>query len=122
MTEQIPPIPPPPFSAPQHYPQPQPVYQQLAYPPVQYVVAQPSDSFATGGLICGILGLFFSFIPFIGVIAWPLVIAGVALSIISYQRRRSGLAMAGMITSGLGLLVCSSYVVLLVIGTAASSK
>ena len=63
----------------------------------------------------GLIGLLFSVVPIIGVIAWPLVIIGLILAGIGLGRARSGqatnggLATAGLVCSGLGLVVCIFY-------------
>ncbi|MEQ3554615.1 MmpS family transport accessory protein [Pseudonocardia nematodicida] len=63
----------------------------------------------------GILGLLFSFIPFIGVIAWPLVILGLifgVLGVLRASRGRAtnrGVAIAGTVLSALGLVICIVY-------------
>jgi hypothetical protein len=75
----------------------------------------PQNGLGTAGFVLGLLGLLFSFIPLIGIIAWPLVLLGVILSGIGLSRARNGratnrgLAIAGVACSVLGLLVCISY-------------
>jgi hypothetical protein len=72
----------------------------------------PRNGFGTAGFVLGLVGLFFSFIPLIGVIAWPLVILGLIFSILGLRRASSGqatnkgLAIAGIVLSAIGLLVC----------------
>jgi hypothetical protein len=39
--------------------------------------------------VLGLIGLVFSFVPIIGVVAWPLVILGLALSLIGFSRGRA---------------------------------
>lgn len=75
----------------------------------------PQNGLGTAGFVLGLVGLLFSFIPLIGIIAWPLVLLGVVLSGIGLSRARSGratntgLTIAGIACSVLGLLVCISY-------------
>jgi hypothetical protein len=84
--------------------------------PPEYQVEQPRNGLGVAGFVLGLVGLLFSFIPFVGVIAWPLVILGLVFSVIGYSRGRKGratnkgLAMAGIVLSVLGLLVCILYV------------
>jgi hypothetical protein len=83
--------------------QPQP---QSAYP------AQPSNGMAVASMVLGIVGLVFSFIPFIGVIAWPLVILGVIFGGVGISKANQipgapkGMAIAGLTCSLVGLLIC----------------
>ncbi|WP_198047278.1 DUF4190 domain-containing protein, partial [Kutzneria sp. 744] len=75
----------------------------------------PRNGLGTAGFVLGLIGFLFSFIPFVGVIAWPLVIVGLVLSIIGIARAGSGkatnkgLAIAGAVLSVLGLLMCILY-------------
>ena len=75
----------------------------------------PQNGLGTAGFVLGLVGLLFSFIPLIGIIAWPLVLLGLILSGIGLSRARSGratnmgLTIAGVACSVLGLLVCIGY-------------
>ena len=72
----------------------------------------PKNGLGTAGFVLGLLGLLFSFLPIIGVVAWPLVILGVIFSGIGFARARAGkatnrgLAIAGLVVSVLGLVIC----------------
>jgi hypothetical protein len=87
--------------------QPQP---QQAYP------AQPSNGLAVASMVLGIVGLVFAFIPFIGVIAWPLVILGIIFGGIGISKANEvpgapkGMAIAGLTCSIVGLLICIIWV------------
>lgn len=80
------------------------------YPPQP--VTQPRNGVGTAGFVLGLVGLLFSFIPIVGVVAWPLVILGLVLSLVGLARANKGvatnkgLAIAGAVLSALGLLVC----------------
>jgi hypothetical protein len=91
-----------------------PAGTSTAAPPSAPVPAARSNGFATSGFVVGLIGLVFSFIPFVGVIAWPLVIVGLILAVVGLvlARRRGGrgMAIAGIVVSLLGLLVCIIYV------------
>jgi uncharacterized protein DUF4190 len=85
--------------------QPQP--RQPAYP------VQPSSGLAVASLVLGIVGLVFSFIPFIGVIAWPMVILGIVFGGIALNKANQapassskGMAIAGLVCSIVGLAIC----------------
>lgn len=77
----------------------------------QLVVA-PRNGVGTAGFVLGLIGLLFSFVPIVGVVAWPLVVVGLVLSVVGISRagkgvaNNRGLAIAGAVLSGLGLLVC----------------
>lgn len=76
---------------------------------------QPRNGLGTAGFVLGLVGMIFSFIPIIGVVAWPLVILGLVFSALGYARTRSGratnkgLAIAGVILSIIGLVFCVLY-------------
>lgn len=65
----------------------------------------------------GLVGLIFSPIPVIGLVAWPLVVLGLIFSFIGLGRCRKGvvnnrgLAIAGLVTSAVGLVVCVVWVI-----------
>jgi hypothetical protein len=91
-----------------------PAGTSTAAPPSAPVAAARSNGFATAGFVVGLIGLVFSFIPFIGVIAWPMVIIGLILAVVGLvlAGRRGGrkMAIAGIVVSLLGLLICIIYV------------
>jgi heme/copper-type cytochrome/quinol oxidase subunit 2 len=79
--------------------------------------ARPSNGLGTAGFVVGLIGLLFSFLPVIGVIAWPLVILGVIFSAIGIARANKGaatnkgLAIAGLVLSVIGLVFCVLWAV-----------
>jgi hypothetical protein len=79
----------------------------------------PSNGFGTAALVLGIVGLVLSFIPFIGILAWPLVIIGLILGVVGIVRagrgvaNNRGVAIAGVACSAGGLIVCFAWVSLL---------
>ncbi|UKD52624.1 MmpS family transport accessory protein [Amycolatopsis sp. FU40] len=83
-------------------------------PPAPYPTppAQPKNGLGTAGFVLGLLGLIFSFIPVIGLVAWPLVILGIIFSALGFVRSRSGkatnkgLSIAGLVLSVIGLVLC----------------
>jgi hypothetical protein len=78
----------------------------------QQAPERPSNGLGTAGFVVGIIGLVFSFIPIIGVVAWPLVILGVIFSAVGIGRAskgratNKGLAIAGLVVSIVGLVMC----------------
>lgn len=85
------------------------------YPPPEQPT-QPRNGFGTTGFVLGIIGLVLSFIPFVGVIAWPLVILGIVFAGLGLMRIRSrkadnkGLTIAGLVVSIVGLVMCIVWV------------
>ncbi|MEU8639575.1 MmpS family transport accessory protein [Amycolatopsis sp. NPDC048633] len=98
------------------------------YTPIQQYpapqAAPPRNGLGTAGFVLGLVGLVFSPIPFVGVVAWPLVVLGLILSAVGVARVRAGkatnkgLSIAGVVVSVLGLVVSILWVV--VIGKAIS--
>ncbi|WP_246843099.1 hypothetical protein [Allokutzneria sp. NRRL B-24872] len=88
---------------------PYPPQNQGGYP------AQQQNGLGTAGFVVGLIGLVFSFIPIIGVVAWPLVIIGAVLSGVGLSKAMSGaasnkgLAIAGLVCSIVGLIMCFAY-------------
>jgi hypothetical protein len=80
--------------------------------PPQQPVFPPRNGLGTAGFVLGLIGLLFSFVPIVGVVAWPLVILGLIFSLIGFGRARAGkatnkgLAVAGAILSVIGLVIC----------------
>ncbi|WP_374205735.1 MmpS family transport accessory protein [Crossiella sp. S99.2] len=98
------------------------VSQQFPHPPAQQqplpVAAKPSNGLGLTGFILGLVGLVFSLIPLVGVIAWPLVILGVIFCIIGLVKVKNktatnkGLAITGLVASVVGLGMCVTWVVI----------
>jgi hypothetical protein len=97
-------------------------------PPQNYPgqpAAPPKNGFGITGFVLGLVGLLFSFIPFIGVIAWPLVIMGIIFGILGVLRVKKGVAsnkamsIIGIVVSAVGLIVCIIWTV--VVGAAVSA-
>jgi hypothetical protein len=95
-----------------------PRFQPSGYPGQPYyapVAPPPQNGLGTAGFVLGLVGLLFSFIPLIGIIAWPLVLLGLVFSGVGLARARAGratnqgLAVAGLVCSAVGLLVCILY-------------
>ncbi|ROP39830.1 MmpS family transport accessory protein [Saccharothrix texasensis] len=72
----------------------------------------------TAGFVLGLLGLVTSFVPLLGVVAWSLVLAGLALGLLGLlrvargQADNKGLATAAVVLSALGLVVSVAWVAL----------
>jgi hypothetical protein len=84
--------------------------------PPEYRPVAPRNGLGTAGFVLGLIGLVFSFVPIVGVVAWPLVILGLIFSAIGFSRARSGaatnkgLAIAGVVMSVIGLIMCIVWV------------
>ncbi|GAA1334170.1 hypothetical protein GCM10009660_11310 [Catellatospora bangladeshensis] len=92
-------------------PQPPVTRPQHAAPP------PPRNGLGVAGFVLGLLGLLFSFLPVIGLVAWPLVVLGLVLGALGVARARrgraanKGLAVAGVVLSAAGLVVCVLWLV-----------
>ncbi|HEV8556834.1 MAG TPA: DUF4190 domain-containing protein [Actinophytocola sp.] len=93
--------------------------QPLQYPttPPPPTAPPPRNGLGTAGFVLGLIGLIFSPIPIIGVVAWPLVILGLIFSLIGLRRAGNrlatnrGLAIAGLVCSAVGLAICILWAV-----------
>ncbi|GLZ30562.1 hypothetical protein Lesp02_27510 [Lentzea sp. NBRC 105346] len=95
-------------------------YQQPQYAPIhppQQQPQPPQNGMGVAALVLGLLGLLFSFIPLVGVVAWPMVILGLVFGIVGLGKANKGratnkgLAIAGIALSLCGLLVCIAWTV-----------
>lgn len=91
-------------------------YPSQPPPPGPYgPVAQQQNGLGVAGFVLGLVGLVFSLIPIIEVIAWPMVIVGLVLSAIGMskaqkgQANNMGLAVAGLVTSIIGLFMVIAW-------------
>jgi hypothetical protein len=90
---------------------------QYAPNPPQQTPAKPSNGLGTAGFVVGLIGLLLSFIPLIGVVAWPLVILGIIFSALGINKAvkgratNKGLSIAGLAVSIIGLIVCILWAV-----------
>jgi hypothetical protein len=82
---------------------------QYAPNPPQQSAQKPSNGLGLTGFVIGLVGLVISFIPLIGVVAWPLVILGIIFSAIGISKAvkgnatNKGLAITGLVVSIVGL-------------------
>jgi Mycobacterium membrane protein len=92
-----------------------PVTQYAPPPPQQQ--AKPSNGLGTTGFVLGLVGLVLSFIPLIGVVAWPLVILGIIFSAVGISKAakgratNKGMAITGLVVSVVGLVICVLWAV-----------
>lgn len=109
-----------PFGSPQQPFEPQQGYPGGYYPqappgygPIHGYAQQPmqpqSNGIGTAGGVLGILALVFSIIPIIGLIAWILAPLGLVLGAIGTTRSPKGLAVTGVVTSAIALIICFSW-------------
>jgi hypothetical protein len=86
-----------------------------------YVQVQ-SNGMAVASLVLGILSILFVWIPFIGLVSWILAPVGLVLGLVALNKPfGKGMAIAGSICSGVGLLGCIGWVVLIGAAAAAGS-
>jgi hypothetical protein len=71
-----------------------------------------SNGLAIASLVLGILSVLTAWIPIIGLIAWILAPLGLIFGFLSIGKPSGkGLAIGGLITSGIGLLICILWVI-----------
>jgi hypothetical protein len=110
---------PPPFQPQQPYPPQGPhgqqPYGQQPYGPPSYgqpPYRQPTNGVAVAGFVVAIVGLVISFVPFLGIVSWVICPVGLVLSIVgmTVATKRAGagrgMAIAGIILSAIGLVIC----------------
>ena len=69
---------------------------------------QPGSNAAVGALICGIMSLIFVFVGSLSIVGVIMGIIGVSLSAAAKKRGdRSGTRVGGLVTSIIGLIICS---------------
>jgi len=74
--------------------------------------ASQSNGMAVASLVLGILSILFGWIPIIGLVSWILAPLGLVLSVLAMNKSASkGLAIAGVVCSSIGLLICILWVV-----------
>jgi len=77
---------------------------------VQQAPANLSNGLATTSMVLGIISIVLVFIPIIGMIAWILAPLGLILGFVAVGKPYGrGAAIAGLICSGIGLLVCIGW-------------
>lgn len=92
--------------------------QQAPFPSiVEPVPVRPGNKIGTAGFFLGLIGLVLAPILVTRIVAWPLVVAGLILSVIGISRARKanatkkGLSIAGVVLSALGLTICLMWTV-----------
>ncbi|MGZ9113393.1 MAG: hypothetical protein ACXW3K_02120 [Brevundimonas sp.] len=77
-----------------------------------YPLQPQTNGLAIASLVIGIIALVLSWIPLIGFISWILAPAGLIMGFIALGKPVSkGMAVGGLITSALALLICILWVV-----------
>lgn len=90
---------------------------QYAPHPTQQAPNKPGNGLGVTGFVLGVIGLVLSFIPLIGVVAWPLVILGIIFSSVGISKAvkknasGKGLSIAGVVVSIIGLVICILWTV-----------
>ncbi len=72
----------------------------------------PSNGLGVASLVLGILSIIFGIIPFVGLISWILAPLGLILGFVGMGKPYGrGITIGGIVTSGVGLLICILWVV-----------
>jgi len=80
------------------------------YPPPAH---HESNGMGIASLVLGILSILLGWIPIVGLVAWILAPLGLIFGFIALGKTNKGLAIGGLITSGIGLLICIAWVTFL---------
>ncbi len=114
-------------SSPQ-YPQQMQPYQHFGQgPPQQMVYVQAAGAGNSSlapvtALICGLLALMIAWIPFLGLGAWILAPVGLTFGILGLRRGKAEhkiMSWIGIVASGIALMICFGWVLLLFAGLGA---
>ena len=89
-----------------------PPYEPSSYTPAP--AHQEGNGMAVASLVLGILSVLTAWIPILGLVAWILAPLGLIFGFLAINKPNGkGLAIGGLITSGLGLLICILWVTFL---------
>jgi hypothetical protein len=89
---------------------------------VQQTPASQNNGLAVASLVLGILSILLAIIPIVGFIAWIMAPVGLILGIIGLGKPTGkGMAIAGVVCSAIGLLICIGWVILFAIGMAGAA-
>src|SRR5436190_7492498 len=87
-------------------PPPAPAYTPPPTPP-----HNEGNGMAVASLVLGILSVLTGWIPIVGLVAWILAPLGLIFGFLAIGKPNGkGMAIGGLITSGLGLLICIAWV------------
>jgi hypothetical protein len=88
----------------------------------QYPLQPQGNGLGVASLVLGILSIVFGIIPFIGLISWILAPVGLVLGFVALGKPVGrNMTIAGLVTSGVGLMICILWVVGLGAAISASS-
>lgn len=90
-----------------HTPPPAPAPEAApSYPPP---ARSEGNGMGIASLVLGILSILLGWIPIIGMVSWILAPLGLIFGFIALRKTSKGLAIGGLITSGIGLLICIAW-------------
>lgn len=81
---------------------------------------QRNNGFAVTGLVLGIVGLLIAFIPFLGLLAAPLLVVGLVFAALGLARTRKGYGGKAMSITGITLAVVGFFIMIAATGSVAS--
>ena len=94
----------------QHTPPPAPAAAPAAAPSYPPPARSEGNGMGIASLVLGILSILLGWIPIIGMVSWILAPLGLIFGFIALGKTNKGLAIGGLITSGIGLLICIAWV------------
>lgn len=80
------------------------------------VQEEGGNGMGLAAMIIGIVGMLLALIPIIGFISWILAPLAIVFGLIGLNRSGKGFAITGIITGGLGLLICIAWLGLWMMG------
>lgn len=103
-----------PYQPPQYAPQPQ--YGQPYQPPYAPPQKDKADGKSIASMVLGICSIAFCWVPILGLVA---AVIGLVLGILARKNNKSGIGLAGIITSSLGLAACVIYTIIWIVAISA---
>ncbi|MEJ6788558.1 hypothetical protein BrevBR_03305 [Brevundimonas sp. BR2-1] len=78
----------------------------------QYPLQPQGNGLGVASLVLGILSIVFGLIPVIGLISWILAPVGLVLGLVALGKPTGrNMTIGGLVTSGIGLMICILWVV-----------
>ena len=82
----------------------------MASNPDTHAIKPDHNALGKAAFIIGLIGLVFSFIPIIGFVSWLLAPIAIIFGLIALRRPSRSLAIAGIVTGAIALVICFTWI------------